>query len=167
MASRKRLSAVAHNVGHSFMSPLNLVASYQGIDSELLAQCFHTRVWSVSIDLLTGLVTPASFSFPLLTAAARAYETFMRVQAQKQGLDPSIIKAASLSVHYDPGLLLPVPGSPASRKAPYECEVLLTDDLGHLHRGVTRGWSWVSASAPSPAPSLLSRLLRRFRRSAT
>lgn len=149
MPSRKPLRAVAHNIGHSLLS----VGGSYFIDNTWAVQHVLTAartagVTIVTIDLVTGNVTPRSAaSAPVLLAVAYLIQHF-RDMVNRAGSSVSFVTAATMAINFR--LDEKHQGNPPHRSfashvvvpemVPYTCNVEIIDDRGRAYRGSPREW---------------------------
>jgi len=155
MARYKVLKGVAHSVGHSFTSTMNY-ARDDYVLGHLLARGLATGEDTLTIDLLTGVGTPASLlGPPLHDLAASESRNFGRL-VERHGSDLAFVRAARLTVLFDLARArLSVVVN--TMYAPYVCEVVVTDDRGKDWPARFTGSWHLEARRPRIEPGLRQR----------
>jgi hypothetical protein len=135
----RRLKSLAHNVAHSFLSPLNHVDG-EYVAAELFASARRVGASHVTIDFLDASVEPAAVATPRLTKSILATREDLPRRADFEDCDFQAISSLVLDVefHFDrtrmsehaPGLELPS----------YDARVTLTDSRGASHISSIREW---------------------------
>jgi hypothetical protein len=137
----KVLKGVAHNVGHSFISPTN----YSGDDysmGHILTFARKTGIDTLTIDFITGQGQPASLlGEPISELPGWYTEMFWRL-VQSSGSDRNLVQAATLTLTYDLQRSRPGPFA-NSRQNPYKCNVSVQDVRGRNYQAHFEGWWYV------------------------
>ena len=167
----KTLKSAAHNFGTSFASTLNFAAG-DYIMSHLARRALASGQTEMSVDILTGAVSPPALVGPPVGESIADRLRWFPTLLASQRIDPSGVREARMRLVFDtarcttPG---PVNGF-AVCEVPFDCWVTLLDDRGRTHVGHFRRWWAFSADgaglSPPRRPSLWQRLLASVRRRA-
>jgi hypothetical protein len=167
----KTLKSAAHNFGTSFASTLNFAAG-DYIMSHLARRALASGQTEMSVDILTGAVSPPELVGPPVGESIADRLRWFPTLLASQRIDPSGVREARMRLVFDtarcttPG---PVNGF-AVCEVPFDCWVTLLDDRGRTHVGHFRRWWAFSADGAGLSPprrsSLWQRLLASVRRRA-
>ena len=143
MAKYKNIKSVAHNIGYSFLSDMNMVSSgksYAFVPEEIYWTAKAANEPKVRIDLLTGEVAPAALATRNVRRAAANYVRRLPELLRSQSVEPSMVRAASLGLTFDfanPGVSRM---EPTLELPNVSCTVSVTDDRGVRHEAHPRHW---------------------------
>ena len=143
MAKYKNIKSVAHNIGHSFLSDMNMLGSGSGyvlVPEEIYWVAKSANEQKVRIDLMTGEVEPQSVATPNVTESAAIYARRLPELLLSQSVEPSMVRSAFLELEFDfarPGVSRSYP----SLELPnVTCTVTLDDDRGISHEAHPTNW---------------------------
>jgi hypothetical protein len=151
----KNLKSVAHNLGHSFLSEMNHVASSGpvpasarfGSETNLavvpeliykLAQ--QSGQVEVRVDFIRKEVAPPVFATPEVLRSVANYATMLHGLLSSQKLSPEAIVSARMTLNFDLGNAQASEGGDAVEIPSVECLVEIEDDRGELHRAQPTKW---------------------------
>src|SRR5262245_182920 len=100
----KRIQGVAHNLGHSFLSDSNAVMRdgvYTIVPFVLFKAARTAAVPRVDIDLVNETIEPVELSLPELKQSVAFYRTWLPQLLQSHGVEPSVIRAATIAIVFD------------------------------------------------------------------
>jgi hypothetical protein len=143
MAKYKNIKSVAHNIGYSFLSDMNMVSSgksYAFVPEEIYWSAKAANEPVVRIDLLTGEVTPAALATRNVRRSAESYAERFPELLRSQSVEPSMVRTASIELRFDfahPGVSRM---EPALELPNVSCTVLVLDDRGVTHEAHPRHW---------------------------
>jgi hypothetical protein len=139
MSRYKVLKSVAHNIGHSFTSLMN----YSGDDyvmGHILRLARKTGCDTFKIDFVSGEGGPPALLVDPISEIPERYTRFFWDLVSRQGSDRSLVKSATLTLHYDLTLQRPLFRDPDVIESPYVCEVLVTDCRGKDYVAQFKAW---------------------------
>jgi hypothetical protein len=143
MAKYKNIKSVAHNIGHSFLSDMNMLGSGRGfvlVPEEIYWVAKSANEPKIRIDLMTGEVEPQSVATRNITESAAIYARMLPKLLASQSVEPSMVRSAFLELEFDfahPG----VSRSEPSLELPnVTCTVTLDDDRGISHEAYPKNW---------------------------
>lgn len=147
----KVLKSVAHNIGHSFTSPMDYAVDDYSM-GHILRFARETGINALTIDLLTGHGTPASLLREPISGLPEWYSKMFLKIVQSSGSDRELLQSATLTLVYDlqrskPG---PIPDEPQS---PFNCDVSIVDIRGKSYAAHFDGW-WYVERATSSMPDV-------------
>ncbi len=138
----KTLNNVAHNIGHSFLSGLNYIASdnpyCEPVSVHVVQIAIDTNTAIFSLDLLSGECLPNQFKTPLIEASAKQYQNRFQDLLIKHGVSTQDVTSAQLKIHFYREKLLQYKDKADNWCLPVLCEVAIYDDRGVLHCGSVR-----------------------------
>jgi hypothetical protein len=143
MAKYKNIKSVAHNIGYSFLSDMNMVSSgksYAFVPEEIYWTAKAANEPTVRIDLLTAEIAPAALATRNVRRSAENYVRRFPELLQSQSVQPSMIRAASLQLKFDfanPGVSRM---EPTLELPNVTCTVSVTDDRGVRHEAHPKHW---------------------------
>jgi hypothetical protein len=139
MPQYKVLKSVAHNIGHSFTSLMN----YSGDDyvmGHILRLARASGRDTLRINFVTGEADPPDLLDGPVSNVPANYTNFFWHLVTTQGSDRSLVSAASLTLHYDIGIMRARRSDPSCSESPYTCEIRVTDNRGRNYAAKFRGW---------------------------
>jgi len=148
MPTRRVLSAVAHNIGHSFTS----LGSYYVDDSwpiqHLIVACRAAHCDAVVIDLLSGTISPPQVRSKSVLKALDFLRDHFIDMLERSGASRELVASGRLDIRFrlDEALPGPIPnhqfapGVIVPERVPYECNVTIIDDLGEEHAALVKEW---------------------------
>ena len=139
----KLIRGVAHNLGHSFLSDSNAVMRegvYTIVPAVLFAAAKATAVPQVTINLLNEAIAPTELALPELAQAVSFYRNCLPQLLSSHGIDPSVIKGASITIDFDYSRTRRSQFHPADEIQEFLCAVQLTDDRGVAHVANPTEW---------------------------
>jgi hypothetical protein len=139
MARYKVLKGVAHSFGHSFTSLMN----YAGDDyvmGHILRLARETKRDTLTIDFVTGAAGPPELLASPITDVLSRYVPWFWEMVQRQGSDRSLVRKATLTLHYDISVCRPLSRAPQLTESPYSCKIEITDTRGKDYTAEFKGW---------------------------
>lgn len=138
MPRRREFNGIARAIADSFASRNNDVDGYWAL-GKLYLGAQQLNVLKVSITLVPSEVMPTSE--PLATIA-RKYKLLLASLMEKHRLAASWLACASVSIEFESSTAKPRVRGIHAGGQPFECRVLLTDDLLREHTASSVGWCW-------------------------
>ena len=143
MAKYKVLKAVAHNVGHSFLSDMNYVGTgsrFTMVPELIFQTARKERVTAFHLDLINQVIEPEAFDIPEINESAGYYRKMLWNQVDNQGADPAFVRAADLWIRFDLESRRTSRYVGHAELPVFSCEVTIIDDRGHSHVGRPDHW---------------------------
>ena len=143
MAKYKNIKSVAHNIGHSFLSDMNMLGSGKGfvlVPEEIYWVAKAANEARVRIDLMTAEVDPPALATRNIRESAEIYSRKLSQLLQSQSVDPPMVRGAFLELEFDfahPGVSR---SEPSLELPSVACTVTLDDDRGISHQAHPRNW---------------------------
>jgi hypothetical protein len=141
----KNIKSVAHNLGHSFLSDMNLAGTWPAIVMvpDVIYQAARASEASlVRIDFFRGTVEPAAVATDLVREAVGHYARGLPSLLESQSVLPTMVTGAELTLHFDFDASRPARYVVGREVPAVECVVTLTDDRGIVHEGRPSHWCY-------------------------
>lgn len=152
MARTRVLKGVAHNIGHSFTSTLNY-ADDDYVMGHILRFARNTGCDTFTLDFVTGKASPQELLQEPISLVPQRYRDFFWDLVKRHGSDPSCVKAATLTLHYDIGVRRPLGRDPQVEESPYKCDVRITSTGGKEYSAHFQGyWNPETLEAKNKSP---------------
>lgn len=146
MPSHKVLKSIAHNLGHSFLSPMNY-----GLDDYVVEHLFKAARAAdkpyICIDLLNGVIEPPELRKPAIQEAVARYRAWLPRMVLSQGSSPEFVRSARIDVCFDFSKVHPYRFVPQLTAPVYEAVVRIVDDRGKEYESKIPEW-WRYEAAP-------------------
>ena len=133
--------------------------------SHLARRAMASGHTAMTVDLLTGVATPAELVGSPVDDSIAARRRWLPSLLTAEGIDPALVREASMRIVFDTAHCVahvPVDGYAVS-ELPFDCWVTLVDDRGRTHEAhFRRHWSFSPSGAGlgSPRrPSLWRRMI--------
>jgi hypothetical protein len=139
MPRYKVLKSVAHNIGHSFTSLMNYVGN-DYVMGHILRFARQTGHDTLIIDFVTREVRPPDLVAAPISDIPVHYIKWFWDSVDRQGSDPSFVRAARLTLQYDIQSQRPLKSAPQFMESPYRCDVVVIDDRGKQYASHFEGW---------------------------
>jgi hypothetical protein len=144
-ARRQPLAGVAHNIGHSFTSRTNYA-----YDDYTLGHLLHlankSKRDTFTIDFIAGQAGPPELLARPMNKLSDIWISAFWEMAEQQGSARSLVKSATLRLHFDLNAARPHnPQYPRQLAYPYTCQVEIMDDHGHSYTANFEG-RWILRS---------------------
>ena len=145
MPKYKNIKSVAHNLGHSFLSDMNLAGTWP--DIVMVPNVIYEAAKAlgeplVRIDFYRGTVEPAAVAAEIVREAVEHYARGLPRLLESQSVLPSMVRAAELTLRFDFDVSRPARHAPGREVPSVECIVRLTDDRGIVHEGRPVHWCY-------------------------
>ena len=143
MGKYKNIKSVAHNIGHSFLSDMNMLGSGRAfvlVPEEIYWVAKAANEATVRIDLITGEVEPPAVATPNVTESAAIYARKLPDLLLSQSVEPQMVRSAFLQLEFDfanPGVSR---SEPTLELPNVRCTVVLDDDRGISHEAHPENW---------------------------
>src|SRR4051812_6632744 len=141
----KNIKSVAHNLGHSFLSDVNLAGTWPDIVMvpDMIYQAARASEEPlVRIDFFRKTVEPAAVATDIVREAVGHYARGLPRLLESQSVLPAMVTGAELTLRFDFDGARPA-RYVAGREVPsVECVVRLTDDRGIVHEGRPAHWCY-------------------------
>ncbi len=136
MASRKQLKNLACGIAGKFASRNNDLDGYWALGL-MYANANHCDLDRVRLDLVNGITTP-SFEFDSRLIAV--FRQYMEEQIRKIDLEGHVRAAATVEVAFNVESEQNTSLVRTTWGEPFQCEITITDDLGHEHTATVCGY---------------------------
>jgi hypothetical protein len=143
MAKYKNIKSVAHNIGHSFLSDMNMLGSGRGfvlVPEEIYWVAKSANEPKIRIDLMTGEVEPQSVATRNITESAAIYARMLPKLLASQSVEPSMVRSAFLELEFDFAHTGVSRSEPPLELPNVTCTVTLDDDRGISHEVHPKNW---------------------------
>ena len=143
MAKYKNIKSVAHNIGYSFLSDMNMLRSGRAfvlVPEEIYWVAKAANEPRVRIDLITGEVEPSAIATPNVTESAGNYARRLPELLARQSVEPQMVRSAFLELEFDfanPGVSR---NEPSLELPNVRCKVVFDDDRGISHEAHPKNW---------------------------
>jgi hypothetical protein len=143
MPKYKNIKSVAHNIGHSFLSDMNMLGSGKGyvlVPEEIYFVAKAANEPVVRIDLITAEIEPAAIATPNIRESVEIYTRKLPELLVSQSVEPQMVRSALLELRFDfahPGVSRSYPEVELPSVA---CTVSLDDDRGITHEASPKNW---------------------------
>jgi hypothetical protein len=141
----KNIKSVAHNLGYSFLSNVNLAGTWPDIVMvpDVIYQAARASEASlVRIDFINGTVEPPAVAADLVREAVGHYARALPSLLESQSVLPTMVTAAELTLRFDFERARPARSITGREVPSVECVVRLTDDRGVVHEARPSQWCW-------------------------
>jgi len=143
VAKYKNIKSVAHNIGHSFLSDVNMVGSgraFAFVPDEIYAVAKAAGEPVVRIDLMTAEIEPPSLATRNIREAAEHYSRTLPDMLASQNVEPQMVRGAYLELRFDFAHPSSSRTNPQTELPNVVCTVSLDDDRGITHEAHPRNW---------------------------
>lgn len=139
MPRRRELTGIADAVAGSFASRNNDVNGYWAL-GQLYRRAKETGSLRVTVDLLshnerTTVAEPTA-------SISTTYREFLSCHLSKRNLPDSWVVSASVEVQFESVTTMPEFLGKHAGCQPFQCRVVLVDDLAREHIATSVGWCW-------------------------
>jgi hypothetical protein len=141
MPKYKNIKSVAHNIGHSFLSDMNMLRSGKAfvlVPEEIYSLAKAANEAVVEIDLMTGEVRPAAIASPNVLESAEIYSRKLPELLESQSVEPQMVRNALLELRFDFAHPHQSRSYPEVELPNVSCTVSLDDDRGITHQASQR-----------------------------
>ncbi len=143
MAKYKNIKSVAHNIGHSFLSDMNMLGSGKGyvmVPDEIYRVAKEAKEPRLRVDLMTGEVEPPTLATKLIRESAELYARKLPALLESQSVEPQMVRSAFLDLTFDLANPRAARYHPHEELPTFECTVTLDDDRGISHSAHPTNW---------------------------
>jgi hypothetical protein len=138
MPRRRELAGIACAIAGSFASRNNDVGGYWA-----LGQLYRRAKEVGSLQVKVGLMPyEADRAEAPMASIGSAYRKFLNDHLNKRMLPDSWVASALVTVQFESATPMPELLGKHAGCRPFQCEVMLVDDLAREHRATSNGWCW-------------------------